>query len=128
MFIDGGDHSGHNQGSSNHMGHMMMMTVSANLSKLRIKIFIFDRFLIIFQFHFGCKETILFDQWDVDSVGGIIASVLVIVLLAIFYEGLKYYREYLFWKTYNALQYRAVSIPDKNTVVGASSEDTTHVK
>lgn len=80
------------------------------------------------QFHFGCKETILFDQWDVDSVGGIIASVLVIILLAIFYEGLKYYREYLFWKTYNALQYRAVSLPDKNAVVGASSEDTTRVK
>lgn len=80
------------------------------------------------QFHFGCKEVILFDQWDVDSVGGIIASVLVIALMAIFYEGLKYYREYLFWKTYNSLQYRAVTLPDKATVVGASSEDTTRVK
>lgn len=25
---DGGDHSGHNHGSGDHMGHMMMMTVS----------------------------------------------------------------------------------------------------
>lgn len=83
---------------------------------------------VILQFHFGSKETILIDQWDVDSVGGIIASVLVIALMAIFYEGLKYYREYLFWKTYNALQYRAVTLPDKTAVVGASSEDTTRVK
>lgn len=104
---DHGMHDGHNHGSSGEHGalhHMMMMT-----------------------FHFGCKEVILFDQWDVDSVGGIIASVLVIALMAIFYEGLKYYREYLFWKTYNALQYRAVTLPDKATAVGASSEDTTRV-
>lgn len=61
-------------------------------------------------------------------MGGLIASVLVIGIMAAFYEGLKYYREYLFWKTYNSLQYRAVTLPDKTAVVGASSEDTTRVK
>lgn len=81
-----------------------------------------------FQFHFGYKEKILFDQWDVDSIGGFIASFLVIAVMASFYEGLKYYREYLFWKTYNNLQYRAVTLPDKAAVVGASNEDTAHVK
>lgn len=80
------------------------------------------------QFHFGTNEKILFDQWSIDSVGGLVASVLVIAVMAAFYEGLKYYREYLFWKTYNSLQYRAVTLPDKTAVVGASSEDTTQVK
>lgn len=39
---------------------------------------------------------------------------IVIFIFGILYEGLKYYREHLFWKTYNALQYRAVSAPEKN--------------
>lgn len=34
--------------------------------------------------------------------------------MAALYEGLKYYREYLFWKTYNALQYRPVTVTEKN--------------
>jgi solute carrier family 31 (copper transporter), member 1 len=38
----------------------------------------------------------------------------VIFVLGILYEGLKYYREHLFWKSYNALQYRAVTAPEKN--------------
>lgn len=42
-----------------------------------------------------------------------------IFFMAALYEGLKYYREYLFWKTYNALQYRAVTLPEK----GAVNED-----
>lgn len=71
---------------------------------------------------------ILFDQWSIDSVGGLIASILVIAVMAALYEALKYYREYLFWKTYNSLQYRAVTLPDKTAVVGASTEDTTRVQ
>lgn len=39
---------------------------------------------------------------------------LAIFIMGVFYEGLKYYRENLFWKSYNALQYRAVSAPEKN--------------
>jgi copper transporter 1 len=39
-----------------------------------------------------------------------------IFFMAALYEGLKYYREYLFWKTYNALQYRAVTLPEKGVV------------
>lgn len=41
----------------------------------------------------------------------------VIFLFSALYEGLKYYREYLFWKTYNRLQYRAVTVAEKNVVV-----------
>lgn len=43
-----------------------------------------------------------------------------IFILGILYEGLKYFREHLFWKSYNALQYRAVSAPEKN---GTPAED-----
>lgn len=46
-----------------------------------------------------------------------------IIIMGALYEGLKYYREYLFWKTYNSLQYRAVSVPDKPVV----NEDTSRV-
>lgn len=45
---------------------------------------------------------------------------LAIFLLGVFYEGLKYYRENLFWKSYNSLQYRAVSTPEKNGTVEAA--------
>lgn len=37
--------------------------------------------------------------------------------MATLYEGLKYYREYLFWKTYNLLEYRPVAVnakPEEN--------------
>ncbi|XP_031626339.1 high affinity copper uptake protein 1 isoform X2 [Contarinia nasturtii] len=103
------DHStmhGDNSGNARHdMGHMMDMT-----------------------FHFGYTEEILFKQWSIDSTMGLILSVILIAAMAALYEGLKYYREYLFWKTYNSLQYRAVTLPDKNAVVGVNSEDTTGVK
>ncbi|KAG5678067.1 hypothetical protein PVAND_007769 [Polypedilum vanderplanki] len=65
-------------------------------------------------FHGGCNETILFTQWTIDSCFGLVWSMIVIFIFGILYEGLKYYREHLFWKTYNALQYRAVGAPEKN--------------
>uniref|UniRef100_A0A336LNW1 Copper transport protein n=1 Tax=Culicoides sonorensis TaxID=179676 RepID=A0A336LNW1_CULSO len=74
-------------------------------------------------FHGGYNETILFEQWTISSVTGLLLSMLVIFILATLYEGLKYYREHLFWKSYNALQYRAVTLPEKNVV----SEDSSRV-
>jgi len=67
-------------------------------------------------FHGGYNETILFKQWTTSSVSGLLFSMLLIFILATLYEGLKYYREHLFWKSYNALQYRAVTLPEKNVV------------
>jgi len=101
---DHGSHGDHGS-SGGHDAHSMMMMV----------------------FHFGCKEVILFEQWSIDSLGGLIASVLFIALMAACYEGLKYYREYLFWKTYNSLQYRAVTLPEKAAVVNVSAEDNSRV-
>ncbi|KAL7744168.1 hypothetical protein ACLKA6_009143 [Drosophila palustris] len=65
-------------------------------------------------FHFGYNETILFSWWHIETVAGLIGSMIAIFLLALLYEGLKYYREYLFWKTYNLLEYRPVTGPQRN--------------
>ncbi|XP_045466258.1 high affinity copper uptake protein 1 isoform X2 [Harmonia axyridis] len=75
-----------------------------------------DHSMMKMFFHFGINETVLFEQWKFTTVGGLIGSMIGILIMAALYEGLKYYREYLFWKTYNALQYRAVSIPEKGVV------------
>ncbi|KAJ8920406.1 hypothetical protein NQ315_005272 [Exocentrus adspersus] len=66
-------------------------------------------------FYFSTSATVLFEQWKFTTVGGLIGSMIGIFFMAAIYEGLKYFREYLFWRTYNALQYRAVTIPDKAT-------------
>ncbi|XP_066594927.1 high affinity copper uptake protein 1-like isoform X2 [Prorops nasuta] len=68
-------------------------------------------------FHGGYNEVILFESWKTSSIGGLIGSVIGIAIMAALYEGLKYYREYLFWKTYNALQYRSVTVPSEKNVV-----------
>ncbi|XP_058454366.1 high affinity copper uptake protein 1 [Malaya genurostris] len=85
-------HGDHEHGSPEHLLHHMMSM----------------------SFHGGYNETILFDQWKIDSLAGLLWSMLLIFILAALYEGLKYYREHLFWKTYNALQYRPVTVTDKN--------------
>lgn len=76
-------------------------------------------FFFQMAFHGGFCETVLFEAWKISSLGGLIGSVIGIVIMAALYEGLKYYREYLFWKTYNALQYRSVSMPQEK-----SNDDT----
>ncbi|XP_030386668.1 high affinity copper uptake protein 1 isoform X2 [Scaptodrosophila lebanonensis] len=91
---DMGMHAGHHHmggGTGTGMEHMMSMA-----------------------FHFGYNETILFSWWHIETVGGLIGSMIAIFLLALLYEGLKYYREYLFWKTYNLLEYRPVTGPQRN--------------
>lgn len=65
-------------------------------------------------FHGGYNETILFEQWKIDSLAGLLWSMLLIFIMAALYEGLKYYREHLFWRTYNALQYRPVTVTEKS--------------
>ncbi|XP_057326985.1 high affinity copper uptake protein 1 isoform X2 [Microplitis mediator] len=71
--------------------------------------------MMMMYFHFGYDETILFESWKISTLGGLIGSMIGIIIMAALYEGLKYYREYLFWKTYNTLQYRSVTAPpEKN--------------
>ncbi|CAG9783120.1 unnamed protein product [Diatraea saccharalis] len=86
-FSSHGDHHKHHTSGGS---HMMSMT-----------------------FHGGCVETILFSWWNVTELGEFIGSFFAIFLMALLYEGLKYYRKHLLWKTYTGLQYCAVSAPDK---------------
>ncbi|XP_071051547.1 high affinity copper uptake protein 1 isoform X2 [Onthophagus taurus] len=90
------DHSGHPDGS---MGHGMSMA-----------------------FHFGISETVLFESWAFSTTWGLIGSMIGIFFMAALYEGLKYYREYLFWRTYNALQYRAVTLQQDKAVVSEDNQ------
>lgn len=66
------------------------------------------------SFAFTTSSIVLFSDWTFTTIGGLIGSMIGIFIMAALYEGLKYFREYLFWKTYNSLQYRAVAIPEKN--------------
>uniref|UniRef100_A0A1Q3FWM0 Copper transport protein n=1 Tax=Culex tarsalis TaxID=7177 RepID=A0A1Q3FWM0_CULTA len=98
-----GGHHGHGSGTGGMEGmvhHMMSMA-----------------------FHGGYNETILFEQWKIDSLAGLLWSMLVIFIMATLYEGLKYYREHLFWRTYNALQYRPVTVTEKNPRNGTVSSN-----
>lgn len=95
--VHGGGHHGHG-GMEGMVHHMMSMA-----------------------FHGGYNETILFEQWKIDSLAGLLWSMLLIFIMAALYEGLKYYREHLFWRTYNALQYRPVTVTEKNPRNGTTS-------
>ncbi|CAB3238625.1 unnamed protein product [Arctia plantaginis] len=64
-------------------------------------------------FHGGYMEYILFSWWKVTDVGEFVGSFFAIFIMALLYEGLKYYRKHLLWKTYTGLQYCAVAPPDK---------------
>ncbi|XP_066153215.1 high affinity copper uptake protein 1-like [Euwallacea fornicatus] len=46
-------------------------------------------------FIFSKSATVLFKQWNFDSVGGLIASVFAIYVMAFLYEALKFLRAYL---------------------------------
>ncbi|XP_026289611.1 high affinity copper uptake protein 1 isoform X2 [Frankliniella occidentalis] len=72
-------------------------------------------------FHFGVMETVLFKGWQVGGVSTLLLSCVGIFFMAFIYEGIKYYRENLLWKTYNALHYRAV---DGNAVPDAENHKT----
>ncbi|XP_075986678.1 high affinity copper uptake protein 1-like [Anticarsia gemmatalis] len=87
------DHSAHH-----HMGHRLTHSSDHNMAM---------------TFHGGIMETILFSWWQVTDVGEFIGSFFAIFIMALLYEGLKYYRKHLLWKTYTGLQYCAVAPPDK---------------
>lgn len=69
--------------------------------------------MMMMTFHGGVVETILFSWWKVTEAGEFVGSFFAIFIMALLYEGLKYYRKHLLWKTYTGLQYCAVAPPDK---------------
>ncbi|XP_015126936.1 high affinity copper uptake protein 1 isoform X2 [Diachasma alloeum] len=108
------DHNAMGHGGMDHasMGHSVEATASACSGSGHGL-----HGMMSMAFHGGYCETVLFDMWKISSIGGLIGSMIGIIIMAALYEGLKYYREYLFWKTYNALQYRSVSMPAEKNVV-----------
>jgi copper transporter 1 len=71
-------------------------------------------------FHGGYTETILFEFWKIDSVGGLIGSMIGCFLLAIMYEGLKFYRDHLFRKNFRTMTATTGGYvrPDSHTLDG----------
>ncbi|KAG5892643.1 hypothetical protein JTB14_025439 [Gonioctena quinquepunctata] len=103
MGSSGMDHSGHMGHEGHDMNHDMGMGNCTMIMEMAM------------YFFFSKKATVLFKDWSFSTAGGLIGSMIGIFFMAALYEGLKYFREYLFWKTYNSLQYRAVTLPDKTT-------------
>lgn len=97
------DHGSMDHGSMDHgsMDHSSMGHGSEGMDMDHMKMW----------FHSDVKSVILFDEWRTNSVGGIIGSMVGIFLMAMFYEGLKYYREYLFRKSYATTNFSCISSP-----------------
>jgi len=58
-------------------------------------------------------DCVMFEKWMLTSVGGLIGSIIGVFLLAIIYEALKYYREYLFKQSHVCANYSAVTGSDE---------------
>lgn len=80
--------------------------------------------MMMMYFHTGFKETILFQQWAVDSEWAMIGSCIGIFLMAVLYEGLKYFREMLHRREYVAIDYSKVSIPSEGGSGGTTQTRT----
>lgn len=72
-------------GHMGHMGHMGQMDNPVHAPMHMMKMF----------FHFTFGDVILIDGWTLDTAATTFAACLVFFTLAIIYEGLKCYREYL---------------------------------
>ncbi|XP_037964448.2 high affinity copper uptake protein 1 isoform X1 [Plutella xylostella] len=107
------DHSLHLQASHDHSGSHAGHAMQHNMSM---------------TFHGGYMETILFSWWSCHGVGEFIGSFLAIFIMALLYEGLKYYRKHLLWKTYAGLQYCAVSPSHKGVANVCSPDDPTVIQ
>ncbi|CAL1260940.1 unnamed protein product [Larinioides sclopetarius] len=70
--------------------------------------------MMAMYFHFGVKETILFKEWKTTTAGGMVASVIGVFLMGMLYEGLKYFREYLFKQYVSSIQFSTVAITGEN--------------
>ncbi|XP_056647049.1 high affinity copper uptake protein 1-like [Diorhabda sublineata] len=66
-------------------------------------------------FTFSSSATVLFKEWNFTTLGGLILSMIAVFIMAAAYEGLKYFREYLFWKAY-ILQHRKASAKDPQPI------------
>lgn len=65
-------------------------------------------------FHTGFSETILFKDWAVSSVAGMVGSVVGVFFMAALYEALKYFREHLFRLHFSSMSYSSVAVTGRD--------------
>jgi len=70
--------------------------------------------------HWGACEFILLRSWQANSVGKFVAATLGIFLLAILYEGLKYYREVLFVRSQQAARQTPLMKDSNGSIANAT--------
>ncbi|CAG0915922.1 unnamed protein product [Notodromas monacha] len=75
-------------------------------------------------FHGGYEEIILFNEWRINSVGDLLWSMLVIFLMGMSYEGIKYFRDYLFRKNGAQMANAVREETRKGTVTRGTSAET----
>lgn len=92
-------HSSHGSPSQHSHDHSMHMDGSMHSSM--------DMHM---YFHTGFTETILFKNWAVSSVAGMVGSVVGVFFMAALYEALKYFREHLFRLHFSSMSYSSVSV------------------
>ncbi|XP_022239316.1 high affinity copper uptake protein 1-like isoform X2 [Limulus polyphemus] len=68
----------------------------------------------------GVEVTILFKQWHVTTVGGLIGSAIGIFILAMLYEGLKFFREHLYRRNASTIQYATVAVTGQSGSSGVT--------
>ena len=59
-------------------------------------------------FHGGYEEVILFDFWRINTLGGLIGSMVACFVLGIIYEFIKSYREYWMRGAFQTVKYNQV--------------------
>ncbi|OAD61833.1 High affinity copper uptake protein 1 [Eufriesea mexicana] len=110
-------HASYQAMDHSNMHHSSMDHVSENHGSMETNVNLHGLHGMSMTFHGGYSENVLFESWKISSISGLIGSMIGIMIMAALYEGLKYYREYLFWKMYNSLQYRSVTMPQEKNVV-----------
>ncbi|KAL8567055.1 hypothetical protein ACOMHN_027484 [Nucella lapillus] len=90
----GGEHSGHGASGHSAAGHTMQMF-----------------------FHTGVTEYILFEALLTSDVGGLVGACVVMFVLSVAYEGLKYFREFLMRRSAAAARQEVYSTSNGNGTV-----------
>lgn len=95
--VPGGGSSGHNHDQGHDSSHGSM-----------------DNMHMAMYFHTGFTETILFKDWAVSSVAGMVGSVVGVFFMAALYEALKYFREHLFRLHFSSMSYSSVAVTGRD--------------
>jgi len=67
-------------------------------------------------FHFGVSETVLFKFWKTSNAGEMIGSIIFVFFLAVAYEALKFFREYLHRAHLKSVAFNTVTVPIGNGI------------